>query len=233
MSAHLCLGTASWGEPYNGRVPPSRESLQEILSFALEHDVRWLDTARHYVDAERRIGRAAQPGAFNVVTKFKTADLQEGGWEPPLLSSIERLGCSPAAVLLHLEPGETVARTDMASIWMTTAFGQARGFGVSAYTPEQAEAAMDHGAVVLQVPWNMALPSEDLREWDAVQRRAYLNGVLFFGRQPFAKGVLAQSDLRREAFEWALRRNPRGWCVVGVEDVDQLYELVGWWEDLR
>jgi hypothetical protein len=111
--------------------------------------------------------------------------------------------------------------------------------GVSVYTVAQATAALDAGVQVLQVPWNKGeapaaiVKGEIVDGWAYIRDRAYADGVLFFGRQPFVRGNLAPPwPYAREAFEWALTTNPRGWCVVGVETAAQLKELLWWQESL-
>ena len=219
--AHLCLGTASWNQEatYNGRVPPDDDEMRRILDVAEAGGIRWIDSAVAYGNVEQRLVAVEAWKRFKIVSKIKT-------------TSFKFPACCPAAVLNHLGPDDPVGMP----IWP-----REEGLvGVSAYTVAQAVAALDSGELqVLQVPWNSGdrpaaiVKGEIVDGWEHVRDRAYADGVLFFGRQPFARGNLAPPwPYARETFEKALITNPRGWCVVGVETAAQLKELLWWREAL-
>lgn len=219
--AHLCLGTASWGEPYNGRTPPSDDELARILDVAAAGGIRWLDTAAAYGNAESRLLEHEAWRRFKIVTKVRSwieATVPVPAWDVR-----SRLEPYAAAWLYHLEPCEQIP--DYVGPRERGRMGQ--GWGTSVYTVAQAETTLDFvGVQAIQVPWHYPI-NEDVG-WEAVRDRAYADGVLFFGRQPFARRSDLSEGQREFLFRCALLSNPRGWCVVGVETVAQLEELLAW-----
>jgi hypothetical protein len=182
-------------------VPPDDAELARILDLAAPR-VRWLDTACAYGDVPQRLAAVRAWERFRIVTKVSRA-----------AGPADALACHAAVVLAHLRPDESGdGYPDPAA---------AAPRGVSVYTVAQAQAALDAGCAVLQAPWNRRTVDA---AWVAVRDRAYADGVLFFGRQPFARG----RDVTRDAWRWALTTNPRGWCVVGVETAAQLAMLLTW-----
>lgn len=229
--AHLCLGTASWstvGPRYHDRVPPSDDELDRILDVAAAGGIRWLDAARSYGNVWERL-TWMRTARFKVIDKVKPDVFLVGGQAP--------------VVLTHLGP-------ENAFRWPRCDRSQ-KLCGASVYTVDQATAALDAGVQVLQVPWNMSTvvesatlfrlrldvlvpmpePGPDGPSWFEVRDHAYADGVLFFGRQPFAGDRITEPS-RREVFQWALQTNPRGWCVVGVETAAQVEELLRWREEI-
>ena len=85
MAVDICLGTAQFGSSYgitnsNGIV--SEKDVREILYYASQEGITYLDTAQSYGSAEAILGRTApQISNFDVITKlpaqrqaFYTAD---------------------------------------------------------------------------------------------------------------------------------------------------------------
>lgn len=230
--AQLCLGTASWATepPYHGRIPPRDDELRRILDVAEARGIRWLDTARAYGNAEARLADFGAYGRFRVVTKYGRV-IRSTACEAALHG--------PEVVLSHLQPDEEPW------IGVSSRPGPKALCGASVYTVQQARQVLARlGACgyaaewdlwriarVLQVPW-FHRPGDDAAGWDAVRDAAYRDGVLFFGRQPFAGRTDLDDQTRRRWWEWALRTNPRGWCVVGVETADQVTQLCDWREAL-
>jgi aryl-alcohol dehydrogenase-like predicted oxidoreductase len=211
--AHLCLGTASWATdaPYNDRVPPSDAELTRILDVAEVNGIRWLDTSVLYGNVEARLIDAKVYEKFQIVTKVRSLGVVETPFEP-----------YAKVWLYHARPDEVLPQEFRHNGWRR--LGQS--WGMSVYTLEQATAALDLRVQVLQVPWNSGTVDE---QWTWIRNRAYGDGVMFFGRQPFARG--SATNLRGW-FEFALNTNPRGWCVVGVETAAQVEELCRWREEI-
>ena len=75
MQPNICLGTAQFGMNYgitnkNGKI--ESKEIREILEFANENNISYLDTAQNYGNAEQLLGENLQfSNNFKIITKFK------------------------------------------------------------------------------------------------------------------------------------------------------------------
>ena len=78
MQPNICLGTAQFGMNYgitnkNGKI--KSKEIREILEFANENNICYLDTAQSYGNAEQLLGKNLQfKNNFKIITKFKPFD---------------------------------------------------------------------------------------------------------------------------------------------------------------
>ncbi len=166
MSGALVLGTAQWGMHYgiaNVAGPPERDELKRLLTLARDAGVRALDTARAYGTSERRIGELVAEGSDWEVTTKLAPDVAPDGISASEAEArtLESLASSRRAlrrgrldtVLLHRAAHRHAVG---GAVWAILS-GQRRSgaigrLGVSAATPEQAEALLGDPAVeVIQV----------------------------------------------------------------------------------
>jgi aryl-alcohol dehydrogenase-like predicted oxidoreductase len=91
-------------------------------------------------------------------------------------------------VLLH-NPSAKTLRTREATDWLAAlvGYGKLRSWGVSAGSAEVAEAALDVGAPVIELAYNVFWPG-DLR---AIEERAKVSGTAILARSVLAHGLLA------------------------------------------
>ena len=153
--ARLVLGAVQWGGPYgiaNRSGPPDDAELTALLAAAAAAGVRAIDTARSYGESEVRIGRLGAPARFAVGTKL-APDLDTGAPSPgeararaaeSLAASRRALGVTRLdTVLLHRAAHRHAAG---GAIWELLRAERAAGgigcLGISAASPEQAEAAL-------------------------------------------------------------------------------------------
>jgi aryl-alcohol dehydrogenase-like predicted oxidoreductase len=197
-SGPFTLGTAQLGLPYglgNARSGLNDEQAARILDAAIACGIRWLDTARNYGSAERRIGdfMAARCHRFHVVSKL------------PSLARVSDIDCA-RAVQVAIEESLAALRLDKVDAYLThraadfhrqpvreaLSAAQAQGligrYGASLYSFSDANAALDDGELgVLQIPLNVAnhaTASAELLE--KIQRR----GIALFARSVFLQGAL-------------------------------------------
>lgn len=197
-SGPFTLGTAQLGLPYglgNARSGLNDEQAARILDAATACGICWLDTARNYGSAERRIGdfMAARCHRFHVVSKL------------PSLAPVSDVECARAVrvaieeslAALHLDKIDaylTHHTTDFHRQPVRKALRAAQGqgligrYGASLYSFADAETALDDGELgVLQIPLNVANhATASAKLLEKIRRR----GIALFGRSVFLQGAL-------------------------------------------
>lgn len=258
---NLAIGTAQWGMQYgiaNRSGKPGPAEIEAILRAARKLGIRTLDTARAYGSSEAAIGRALTKTGleFHIVTK-----LDPHVWESGLgeAEAVERTRKSVFASLRALDRNRLDAlllhRYDHLTccggrLWAELKRLQERGLigalGVSAATPEEAMASLEHEDIeVTQVAENLL--DQRLRragfferaaekQKSVFVRSAFLQGVAFLDPDALprhlrpARAVLTQIseladelDMRPADFWLAYARClPASAVVLGVETLDQL-----------
>lgn len=200
------LGSAQWGAPYgiaNRTGPPDDASLRAMLAVAGSRGVDALDTARAYGSAEARLGRLAGDGGFDLQTKV-TPDLPVASGshavgEATRKSVEESLAATRRevldAVLLHRGAHLRACR---GAAWRALRelreSGRIRRIGVSATSPDEAEAALAApGVDVVQVAANAVDRRLAQRGFFA---RARERGVRVQVRSAFLQGALLMDPAR-------------------------------------
>jgi aryl-alcohol dehydrogenase-like predicted oxidoreductase len=143
----IVLGTAQWGSGYGvtnavGRL--SDASLADLASTALDLGIVHLDTAPVYGDAEERIGPWAR--SFSITTKVSALGQTPSGVLSALRGSLNRLGvASVHGCLVHDWPSlDSAGRQSAASgLAEARALGLVSSIGVSGYSPEDFDRALD------------------------------------------------------------------------------------------
>ncbi|MGE5145738.1 MAG: aldo/keto reductase, partial [Candidatus Eiseniibacteriota bacterium] len=160
------LGTAQLGLPYGlgaARQGLDAASVNAILDQAVAEGVSWLDTAHAYGDAEARIGAWSQTRAhrFNLASKLpnlagapdtEIIDAARAAFE----ESKARL-CTRRIDVYLTHKASDLQKPRIAE-WLRTlqAKGEIGAFGASAYTVEDAAAALSvEGIGALQIPLNV------------------------------------------------------------------------------
>lgn len=196
--ASLTLGTAQIGMPYgvaNGSAWPDEAGSLEILDAAWSQGVTALDTAESYGDAEARIGRWFAEVGHKPLIVSKFPRLPAGGaadvaasLEASLARSHQALGgWGPHFYLAHHAPD--IFRPGAAdTLRRLVDDGALRAFGVSVYSPQEAEAALEvPGLSALQAPlsvfdWRLAR--------SGLLDRCRDGGVAVFARSVYLQGLL-------------------------------------------
>ncbi len=198
----ITLGSVQLGMPY-GRVrpsqPPDMGETGRILRLAWAGDVSCFDTARAYGGAEAAIGAwlADRSGSDDaaaplIVSKLRRLDGDDDAAEAFVHSQFES-SCRVLGVeridgyLVHAaaditKPGVVRGLRDLVEA------GRIGVFGVSAYTGEEVERALEvPGVGIVQAPCSVF----DRRLVRAgVIERCAAQGVVFFARSVFLQGVL-------------------------------------------
>lgn len=156
--AQLIIGTAQFGSAYGatntvGRL--SDETVGAILRASADADVRVIDTARGYGDAESRLASWLPRigGSWRVITKLTVDDVDPARLVSEMRATRARLACDRLDVLLHRPADLAGARGAdlLASLRAARDAGVIGQFGVSVYATDELarclEAAPDLGLV--------------------------------------------------------------------------------------
>ncbi|KUO65181.1 MAG: hypothetical protein APF84_08590 [Gracilibacter sp. BRH_c7a] len=259
--SRVALGTAQFGLNYgvaNQTGKPREKEIEKILETAFSMGINLLDTASAYGDSERVIGRllSRYPAKPGILITSKLPKLQ--GTSPQMLGKeitqhLEtslynlQLDCIPI-YLLHDETDLT-AHQGYALDCLTKQIvkGKIRLIGVSVYTPEAAEAALEHPLIqVIQVPFNVFdqrlnsihfFQRAEEKNKLVLVRSVFLQGLFFLldkGSWPqqfarysryFKKILTISSDSNLKVDELAYKyaaQNTRGVILMGIESSHQL-----------
>lgn len=184
----LGLGTVQFGTNYgvsNRLGKPSDQEIIEILSFAKEKGVSFLDTAPVYGDAEALIGKLS-PEPFQIVTKTKKSkDVREV--EEEFFLSLDRLRQKNLYGLLVHDAkdlsGELIS-------WLNEikTQGLVKKIGISIYSPADLENISDSFFPdIVQLPVNV-LDQRSLNQGTLRELKA--KGIEIHARSAFLQGLL-------------------------------------------
>ncbi len=212
--SELSLGT--WGLSGDGYGTVAEAEVDRVLDRALELGVDLFETADVYGGGamERRLGARLPRGAARVVTKIgtdlasvpprKRFDLDH--LRPAFERSRERLGRDAIdVVLLHNPSMEAMQATEPADFLKELKrLGALRAWGVSAGDAAVARAAVEQGADVIELVYNV-FASADLHEIAGTVAEA---GTAVLARSVLAHGLLAgQWSTDREFYPGDHRRD--------------------------
>jgi aryl-alcohol dehydrogenase-like predicted oxidoreductase len=231
--AELALGT--WGLSGEAYGSVSSGEADAVIDRAAELGINVFDTADAYArgDMEQRLGRRLRSHASNTVIvtrigldrsesqprkRFDEAYLREA-----FARSRERLGRDPVDVVLLHNPSATTVEQGEAIGFLKERRqkGELRAWGVSAGDRDVALAALEAGAEVLSITYNIFFS----RELHAVAAEVAMRGVVVLAHSVLAYGLLAahwgpdrsfdEGDHRRERWTPAqLRRRVQQLEVV-------------------
>lgn len=228
----LVIGTwALAGDGPWGYGPCSGDLALETLIAALEAGCSHFDTAAMFGDGavERLLGRVlgALPAGHPEVTittrvgvvmahGHPAADFSPAALQRGLEASTERLGRVPDTVLLHT-PAIGVLQNGAALRWLLEAVktGLCGAAGASVFDPEEALVALESGARVLCLPYNLAN-----RRFEAVMQAARLRGVAVRVREVLHNGRLTTSPSAPHG--WSRHDVRRGWPPALLERIDKI-----------
>ena len=202
----LCLGTAQLGMDYgvnNTTGKPGFEASRAIIQTAVEGGITTFDTAPAYGESEEILGRCLKESDKEciLISKLPAVD----GTQPPreigrsmrrqLETTLSRLDIAKLPVYLFhrfedVRLGQGLAVKEMESF---KAQGLLEKWGVSIYTPGQAEACLDiEGLEVIQAPFSVA--DKRLLENDFL-RRAKKKAKIILARSVFLQGLFFKKSL--------------------------------------
>ena len=161
----LSLGTAQFGMAYgatNNLPPPSLDEVCEILEFAIDNDVRHLDTAASYGDSEEILGKV---GVSNFVVTTKLPHIGNGqnvakNWvELQIEASLKKLRLNTVSTVLFHNCDDLLGRNGEL-LWSELSDLKAAGtiskIGVSVYDEDELAKVLQFYEIdVVQIPYNI------------------------------------------------------------------------------
>lgn len=194
--SEMALGT--WGLSGDGYGAVVDAEVDRVIDAAVARGITLFDTADVYGKGamETKLGERLPKGTVHVVTKIGT-DLSTkpgrkrfdpGFLEESMERSVERLK-RPIDILLLHNPSITAIEQGEACAFLREQknIGKVRLWGVSAGSAESARAAVEKGAEVLELAYNLTLPGDLHAIADVVAEKG--TGVL--ARSVLAYGLLA------------------------------------------
>lgn len=187
--ANLILGTVQFGLDYgvnNLQGKPELESVLEILSYAYEKGIRYLDTAEVYGNAHQLIGefhKLNPSKKFNIITKFPHE--LNGSLDDKIKLYLNQLGVDRLyAILFHSFDSYKKHKKKLNSKQKTK---KVEYIGVSIYTNEQMEQVIkDINVDIIQMPFNLL---DNINQRGELLIKAKKNNKIIHTRSAFLQGL--------------------------------------------
>jgi aryl-alcohol dehydrogenase-like predicted oxidoreductase len=253
MSDKLILGTVQFGLNYginNAQGKPEKENVFQILSYAYESGIRYLDTAELYGNAHDLIGefhKLNPAKKFEIITKFPHEF--ESSLDDKIYTYLDQLGVSHLhAILFHSYDSYVKHRSEL-----NGKINKVVKIGVSVYTNAQMEDVINDANIdIIQLPFNLFdnknLRGEFLKKAKEKNkiihtRSAFLQG-LFFMKKDSPNKIRAKLEkelniifdislkysisLGSLALNYCLRQPNIDGVLIGVDSLAQLKENISY-----
>jgi aryl-alcohol dehydrogenase-like predicted oxidoreductase len=255
----LALGTAQFGLAYGvagAQRPVHPDEVRRILELAAERGVRRLDTAPVYGDIEARLGDLIAGLPFSVVSKIPAArsECRPAQQLTFIKEAVElskaRLGDALVGILFH-DPQALSGpdAEDRISVVLSECRDAQVAVGLSGYDPAiTGKTVAAFSLSMAQVPGNVldqrfAKAHKSFGNAEVTVRSIFLQGLLLMDREVAAAKVPAARPILKRWHEWVARRAltpmqaataivrnfPCEYCVVGVDNRDQLMTILDAW----
>ncbi|HWX30711.1 MAG TPA: aldo/keto reductase [Steroidobacteraceae bacterium] len=238
------------------------DEVREILEHAFKRGITILDTAQAYGDIESRLGMLCEGLGFRIVSKIPPVpealdNYEAGQWviESAQVSR-ERLGRKLYALLFHRAENLTGSRGE--TIWEAVSkWGKAENvlIGASGYdAADMRQLFLKYRMPIAQLPGNAldqrincALAALDSKP-ELHLRSAFLQGLLLLPIENAVKLVPAGRPALARWQQWLKHQGISAvhgalsvvksfedvsTCVVGVDNLAQIEQLVDTWEEVR
>ncbi len=235
----LCLGTAQFGLDYGiandlGKV--DYKSVCQILAFAQEHNLQYLDTAQAYGNAQEVLGNALDPtNSFHIISKLpsQTADPWEmditDRWELDFQRSLSHLAKSSIdALLLHRSSDLLRSDSHLLITWMQSLIDRqlVKRIGVSIYEASDLDGLPIEFLHIIQLPLSIydqrLLLDGTIQLLHSLGKRVHIRSV-------FLQGLVLSSPKKWPSFQSAAFRehHQRWWETLKHNGRDPLTTALG------
>ena len=251
MSDKLILGTVQFGLNYginNAQGKPDKENVFQILSYAYESGIRYLDTAELYGNAHDLIGefhKLNPAKKFEIITKFPHEF--DSSLDDKINTYLDQLAVNHLhAILFHSFDSYVKHRSEL-----NGKINKVVKIGVSVYTNAQMEEVMNDANIdIIQLPFNLfdniRLRGELIKKAKEKNkiihtRSAFLQGLFFMKkdnsnkiRVKLEKELDLISDISIKysisigslALNYCLRQPDIDGVLIGVDSLAQLKENI-------
>lgn len=251
MIDKLILGTVQFGLNYginNTQGKPEKENVFQILSYAYERGIRYLDTAELYGNAHDLIGefhKLYPAKKFEIITKFPHEF--ESSLDDKIYTYLDQLAVSHLhAILFHSFDSYVKHRSEL-----NGKINKVVKIGVSVYTNAQMEEVINDAIIdIIQLPFNLFdnknLRGEFLKKAKEKNkiihtRSAFLQGLFFMKKNSPNKirvklekelDIISDISLKYSisigslALNYCLRQPQIDGVLIGVDSLAQLKENI-------
>ena len=260
MSDKLILGTVQFGLKYginNSFGKPEKKSVFDILSYAYDNGIKYLDTAELYGNAHELIGefhKLYPTKKFNIITKFPHNF--EDRLDHKINSYLNELDIDYLeAILFHSYDSYINHKSRLADL-VKLKSKSVKYIGVSVYTNEQMNEVIDDINIdIIQIPFNL-FDNFNLRGELIIKaksnnkiihtRSAFLQGLFFMKKDnpnvvrvklekelDFIEDISIKSSIPigSIALNYCLMQNFIDFVLIGVDSLDQLKENIDFAEN--
>lgn len=259
--SRLCLGTAQLGMNYginNITGKPSFGESESIIKNAVENGINTFDTAPEYGDSEKILGVCLKDfdrGKLIFISKVpptnwnKNKETIADSVKKSVKKTLENLGIKTLPIYLFHRFEDAIKENGLIlrELERLKLEGVIEKIGVSTYTPEEAEKALNtEGVEVIQVPFNLIdkrllensfLKKAKRKGITVLARSVFLQGLFFKGNipdklkefWPYRQRILTICEennitIGELALRYNLSINELDSVLIGVEKTEQLIE---------
>jgi aryl-alcohol dehydrogenase-like predicted oxidoreductase len=260
MVNKLILGTVQFGLEYginNIKGKPEKETVFEILSYAYDNGIKYLDTAELYGDAHNLISefhKLNPTKKFNIITKFPHEFEDSVG--DKIITYLTQLKVDQLyAILFHSFESYLKHKEQLRNIIQLKNISL-KFIGVSVYTNEQIdEVISDINIDIIQIPFNLF---DNLNQRGELLKKAKNKNKIIHTRSSFLQGLffmkknnpnIIRTKLEKEldiiaevslkstlsigsiALNYCLMQNNIDGVLIGVDSLQQLKENIAYSEN--
>lgn len=205
--ADLCLGTVQFGMKYginNRQGQPSMNDSVEMIKYAVDNGIKYIDTARAYGDAELVIGEYNKiygvPKDIKIISKLRPnvieADTKDVNSliRDELESSLKRMGVDKLNGYLLHTPEYIYNQNILDALLNLKEEKMVENIGVSIYDLKEGEQAIKTGIIdYIQLPYSY-LDQRGIRT--GFIKKAKEHGIKIFTRSAFLQGLVMMEKSR-------------------------------------
>ena len=205
--ADLCLGTVQFGMKYginNRQGQPSMNDSVEMIKYAVDNGVKYIDTARAYGDAELVIGEYNKiygvPKDIKIISKLRPNIIEADTKDVNSLnrdefeSSLKRMGVDKLNGYLLHTPEYIYNQNILDALLNLKEEKMVENIGVSIYDLKEGEQAIKTGIIdYIQLPYSY-LDQRGIRT--GFIKKAKEHGIKIFTRSAFLQGLVMMEKSR-------------------------------------
>lgn len=205
--ADLCLGTVQFGMKYginNRQGQPSMNDSVEMIKYAVDNGIKYIDTARAYGDAELVIGEYNKiygvPKDIKIISKLRPNVIEADTKDVNSLirdefeSSLKRMGVDKLNGYLLHTPEYIYNQNILDALLNLKEEKMVENIGVSIYDLKEGEQAIKTGIIdYIQLPYSY-LDQRGIRT--GFIKKANEHGIKIFTRSAFLQGLVMMEKSR-------------------------------------